>query len=145
MRESNVWKRMLLAAGQIQCAAVRIFRNNTAMGWSGKSVRITPDNRHMVALNPGDVVVRSANPLHAGLIRGSADGIGWSTVEITPDMVGRRIAVFTSTEAKRSNGGRVSEDQQKWHANVQSAGGISVIVRDPDDLRYAVESFISQG
>lgn len=144
MRESNVWKRMLLAAGQIQCAAVRIFRNNTAMGWSGKSVRITPDNRHMIALNPGDVVVRSAQPLHAGLMKGSGDGIGWSTITITPDMVGRQMAVFTSAETKSSTG-RVRPEQQTWHDNVKQAGGISAIVRDPNDLRYAVESFVSQG
>lgn len=144
MRESNVWKRMLLAAGQIQCAAVRIFRNNTAMGWSGKSVRITPDNRHMIALNPGDVVVRSAQPLHAGLMKGSGDGIGWSTITITPGMVGRQMAVFTSAETKSSTG-RVRPEQQTWHDNVKQAGGISAIVRDPNDLRYAVESFVSQG
>lgn len=135
---------MLLAAGQIQCAAVRIFRNNTAMGWSGKSVRITPDNRHMIALNPGDVVVRSAQPLHAGLMKGSGDGIGWSTITITPDMVGRQMAVFTSAETKSSTG-RVRPEQQTWHDNVKQAGGISAIVRDPNDLRYAVESFVSQG
>lgn len=113
------------------------------MGWSGKAVRITPDNIYMVGLRPGDVVVRDAKPLHAGLMKGSGDGIGWSTVTVTPDMVGRQIAVFTSAETKSSTG-RVRPEQQTWHNNVSNAGGISAIVRDPDDLRYAVEEFIGR-
>ena len=145
MKESNVWKRMLLSASQITEATVRIFRNNTAMSWAGKSVKVTPANFRTLLLTPGDVVVRQARPLHAGLMKGSGDGIGWSTVTITPDMVGRKVAVFTSAEAKSSSGGRVSKDQQTWHENVQKAGGISVIVREPDDLRYAVMEFIGKG
>lgn len=144
MKESNVWKKMLLAAGTIKAATVRIMRNNVGSGWVGKSVRVTPANAATLRLSPGDVVVRSARPLHAGLMKGSGDGIGWSTVEITPDMVGRQVAVFTSAETKSSTG-RVRPEQQTWHDNVKQAGGISAIVRDPNDLRYAVESFVSQG
>lgn len=145
MKESTAWKNMLLAAGAIKSATVRIMRNNVGQGWIGKSVRVDASNRLTLKLNPGDVVVRSARPLHAGLMKGSGDGIGWSTITVTPDMVGRQIAVFTSAEAKASKGGRVSKDQQTWHENVQKAGGISAIVRQPDDLRYAVEEFVSQG
>lgn len=145
MKESTVWKNMLLAAGRIKSATVRIFRNNVGMGWIGKSVRVDASNRLTLKLNEGDVVIRSARPLHAGLMKGSGDGIGWSTITVTPDMVGRQIAVFTSAEAKASKGGRVSEYQKRWHENVQAAGGISAIVREPDDLRYAVEKFTSEG
>lgn len=144
MRESKVWKEMLLAAGKIAGATVRIFRNNTAMGWSGKSVRVTPANMMTVRLHPGDMVVRDARPLHAGLFKGSGDGIGWSTITITPDMVGRQVAVFTNAETK-SSAGRVRPEQATWHENVQNAGGISAIVRHPDDLRYAVEEFQGRG
>lgn len=144
MKESAVWKNMLLAAGRIRSATVRIFRNNTAQGWAGKSVRVTPGSAGTIRLNPGDVVVRAARPLRAGLMEGSGDGIGWSTMTVTPEMVGRQIAVFTSAEAKSSTG-RVSKEQRTWHHNVQAAGGISAIVRDPDDLKAAVDEFVKRG
>lgn len=144
MKESNVWKRMLLSASQITAATVRIFRNNVGQAWAGKAIKITPSNISTIQLQPGDVLVRHARPLNAGLMKGSGDGIGWSTVTVTPDMVGRQIAVFTSAETK-SSAGRVRPEQQTWHENVSQAGGISAIVRDPDDLRYAVEEFIGRG
>lgn len=145
MKESNVWKRMLLSASQITGATVRIFRNNVGQAWAGNAIKVSHANRSTLRIELGDVVIRNARPLHAGLMKGSGDGIGWSTVTITPDMVGRKVAVFTSAEAKSSSGGRVSKDQQTWHENVQKAGGISVIVREPDDLRHAVMKFIGKG
>jgi len=145
MKESNVWKRMLLSASSITETTVRIFRNNVGTAWAGSAIKVSQGNRSTLRLEVGDVVVRHARPLHAGLMKGSGDGIGWSTVTITPEMVDRKVAVFTSAEAKASSGGRVSKDQQTWHENVQKAGGISVIVREPEDLRYAVMEFVGNG
>lgn len=144
MKESRVWQEMLLRAARIPSAVVRVMRNNVGTGWAGKPViKITPQNRHNVWLNPGDVVVRNARPLHAGLAVGSGDGIGWSSVEITPDMVGRTVAVFTSAETKKTTGGRVSADQKQWFNQVKLAGGIAVIVRDPEDLERAVIEYLT--
>jgi hypothetical protein len=67
-----------------------------------------------------------------GLARGSADLIGWRTVTITPDMVGQRIAVFTSIEVKTPTG-RVRSEQQAWLACVQESGGIAGVARSVDD------------
>lgn len=67
-----------------------------------------------------------------GLARGSADLIGWRTVTITPDMVGRRLAVFTSIEVKTPTG-RVRPDQTAWLGAVQAAGGIAGIARSVPD------------
>lgn len=70
-----------------------------------------------------------------GLARGSADLIGWRTVTITPDMVGQRLAVFTSVEVKTPHG-RIAPGQQHWLRAVQGAGGIAGIARSvPDALR----------
>jgi len=144
MKESRVWQEMLLKAARIPSAVVRIMRNNVGTGWAGNRViKITPNNRHDVWLNPGDVVVRNARPLRAGLAVGSGDGIGWSSVTITPEMVGRTVAVFTSAETKKTTGGRVSTDQKQWFEQVRLAGGIAVIVRDPDDLERAVNEYLT--
>lgn len=71
-----------------------------------------------------------------GLARGSADLIGWRTVVVTPEMVGQRIAVFTSLEIKTPSG-RVAPAQQHWLQAVRTAGGIAGIarsVRDSEDI-----------
>ena len=74
-----------------------------------------------------------------GLARGSADLIGWRTVTITPDMVGSRLAVFTSIEVKTPTG-RVRPDQAAWMGAVQAAGGIAGIARSvPDALQLVAD------
>jgi hypothetical protein len=70
-----------------------------------------------------------------GLAKGSADLIGWRTLVVTPEMVGQRIAVFTSLEIKTPSG-RLSPAQTHWLHAVRSAGGIAGVVRSvPDALR----------
>ena len=38
-----------------------------------------------------------------GLYKGSSDLIGWKSIEITPEMIGQRFAVFVSVEVKKSD------------------------------------------
>ena len=74
-----------------------------------------------------------------GLARGSADLIGWRTITVTADMVGQRVAVFTSIEVKTPTG-RVRPDQTAWLSAVQSAGGIAGIARSvPDALQLVAD------
>jgi hypothetical protein len=74
-----------------------------------------------------------------GLARGSADLIGWRTITVTADMVGQRLAVFTSIEVKTPTG-RVRPDQAAWLGAVQAAGGIAGIARSvPDALQLVAD------
>jgi hypothetical protein len=73
-----------------------------------------------------------------GLARGSADLIGWRTVTVTPEMVGQRIAVFTSLEIKTPSG-RLSPAQTHWLHAVRSAGGIAGVVRTVADAVVIVQ------
>lgn len=74
-----------------------------------------------------------------GLARGSADLIGWRTITVTADMVGHRLAVFTSIEVKTPTG-RVRPDQTAWLGAVQAAGGIAGIARSvPDALQLVAD------
>lgn len=75
---------------------------------------------------------RTGRPVQFGLARGSADLIGWRTVTVTPEMVGQRIAVFTSIEVKTS-AGRITPAQRNWLAAVRDAGGIAGVVRSVAD------------
>ena len=75
---------------------------------------------------------RTGRPVQFGLARGSADLIGWRTITITPDMVGRQLAVFTSIEVKTPTG-RIRPMQHAWLSTVQGAGGIAGIARSIQD------------
>ena len=72
-----------------------------------------------------------------GLARGSADLIGWRSIVVTPDMVGRRIAVFTSIEVKTPTG-RVRPEQQAWLGVVRGAGGVGGVARSVTDALQIV-------
>ena len=77
-----------------------------------------------------------------GLARGSADLIGWRTVMVTPDMIGQRLAVFTSIEVKIPTG-RIRPEQQAWLGAVHGAGGIAGVARSvPDALRITESALV---
>ena len=73
-----------------------------------------------------------------GLARGSADLIGWRTLVVTPEMVGQRIAVFTSLEIKTATG-RLSPAQTHWLHAVRTAGGIAGVARTVADAVVIVQ------
>lgn len=116
MAERDIQARIMMA---ISKAGGRAFRNNSGVGWAGKSQRIKKPTK--VMLMPGDVVVRQARPLRAGLGTGSPDLIGW-----TPD------GVFLGIEVKTSKG-RATEAQQNWHALINSFGGRSGTCRSEEE------------
>ncbi len=68
-----------------------------------------------------------------GLRKGSADLIGWETIEITADMVGQKIARFLSVELKTEKG-KMSEHQELWFRMVSDAGGKAIVARSPNDI-----------
>lgn len=58
----------------------------------------------------------------------SGDLIGWRSVVITPEMVGQRVAIFTSVECKKAEwkpgeDPKREEAQARWAALVIAAGG----------------------
>ena len=78
--------------------------------------------------NTGTLRDINGRPVTFGLCKGSADLIGWTVRTITAEMVGQKIAVFTSIEVK-STSGRVKPEQQQWLNAVAAAGGIAGIAR----------------
>lgn len=110
---------------------MRIFRQNTAQGWAGQARRI--NERTWVYVTPGDVVVRNAWPLHAGLCTGSSDLIGWHIREVTPDLIGQRVAVFAAIEAKAAST-RLTAAQRRFLDAVDRAGGVAGVARSAEDV-----------
>lgn len=139
MRESPTQRNIWIASAAL--AGVILFRVNTGRAWVGAGPgRRQPD---------GTVVIPGGRPiaLGFGLINGEpavgvGDLIGWRSVLITPDMVGCRVAVFTSLEAKRADGkGRVSDDQRRWRDVVLAAGGIAGIASSEGEAVGILQSW----
>ena len=75
---------------------------------------------------------KTGRPIRYGLGVGSSDLVGWTPTLVTPDMVGRTLAVFTACEVKAPNG-RPTEHQLNFIAQVLRAGGFAGIARSPQD------------
>ncbi|ECB1886212.1 hypothetical protein EVG80_15315 [Salmonella enterica subsp. enterica serovar Mississippi] len=124
-RESVVQKKIWARLGFMST----LFRVNTGRAWLSN---LGPRGCYKQA--DGSVIVDAARSIALGFsnpagepINGTADLNGWTTVEITPEMVGRKVAIFTSVETKRTEGGRVSAEQKNWHDQITRAGGIAII------------------
>jgi hypothetical protein len=124
--EIALMKELQIAASQI---GARLFRQNVGLGWVGRVERV-PAAR-AVQVRPGDVVIRDARPFKSG-IAGMSDLGGWVPVTITPEMVGQTVAVYAQVEVK--DGARVTEEQKRWVAAVQKAGGLAGVARNMSDL-----------
>lgn len=100
----------------------RLFRMNTGQAWVGNVMR----NRD------GSITIKNPRPFRAG-VTGMHDLIGWTPVEVTQEMVGTQLAVFTSIETK-STKGCATVGQANFLAAVTNAGGKSGIARKESDL-----------
>ena len=116
--EQTIQQRIRLTCSS---GATRLFRNNT-----------------------GVLRDQHGRPVQFGLAKGSADLIGWTTRTITPDMVGQRIAVFTSIEVKAATG-RLRPEQQQWLEAVQAAGGIAGVARSVSEAEALLRDATANG
>lgn len=98
--ETNISKRIQIATSIL---GARLFRNN-------RGLFLTLDGLRKV---------------RAGLeTDGASDLIGFTPVEITADMVGKTIAVFTTIEVKRP-GGSKTKSQKDFVNFVNKQGGLA--------------------
>ena len=116
MNESQIQAEILRELGSRP--DVRLFRNSCGFAWSSNAVSRIGDR----------VTLANARPIRYGLTPGSADLIGWQSVTVAPDMVGRNLAVFTSIEVKAAHG-RLTPEQDNWRRVVSSAGGAAGVAR----------------
>ena len=102
MSEHEIQQRIRLACGR---GPVRLWRNNS-----------------------GALVDQQGRLVRFGLCKGSSDLIGLRTLEITPDLVGQRLAQFVALEIKTARG-VVSPEQRAFLALVEQLGGLAAICR----------------
>lgn len=79
----------------------------------------------------------------------SGDCIGWIEVEVTPEMVGKRVAVFSSVEVKKEGykpSGKRQLDHHKaqsnWADMVSDSGGFAGIFDSVDKLSSAYDEWL---
>lgn len=125
MNENPIQKKIMLALGSRP--DVRIFRNNVGNGFFGKVFE--ESGRCLTLIDYRRV--------QFGLEVGSSDLIGFKSITITPDMVGKRVAVFLSPEVKKP-GQTGKSHQQAWRDMVNSFGGISGIVKSVEEAQELV-------
>lgn len=117
-------RRILIACSD---AGARLFRNQAGVAYQGDATRFAIPTK--MTVYPGDVLIRAARTLTSGLCVGASDCIGWNSITITSEMVGRRVAVFAAVECK-SQSGRLTPEQARFLAAVKNAGGIAIEARD---------------
>jgi hypothetical protein len=83
---------------------------------------------------------KGARWIQYGLGKGSSDLIGWTTVEITEEMIGQKIAVFTAVELKTEKD-RASPEQINFVEQVHKAGGLAGIVYNEEEYKKIFENF----
>ena len=116
-QETNIFNEIRIA---VSAMGARLFRNHTGM---------VKDERGRVH--------------RFGLCKGSSDGIGWVSVVITPEMVGKQLAVFTAIEAKTPTG-RASKEQKNFIEQVSNAGGIAGIARSGIDSTKLIDDYLKK-
>lgn len=135
LTEMGILKLCMIRLSQI---GVRVWRNNTGTGWAGKTQRVAKQTS--VMMYPGDVLIRQARPLNAGLCVGSSDLVGLIPTVVTAEMIGTTVGIFFAPEVKTDTG-TTSLDQDRFHTIVNRLGGIAGIVRSPDDAEALVRSY----
>lgn len=114
--ERTLLRSLLLASSRI---GARLFRNQIG--------------RYRLARPSCVECQRFGRIVSSGLCVGSSDLIGWMPVAITPEMVGRTLAVFVAVEAKTETG-RTSAEQRAFLAAVARAGGKALVAREVNDV-----------
>jgi hypothetical protein len=94
----------------------RLFKINAGMGWTGKIIKKTTKI----------IILENPFPLHAAP-EGWPDLCGWEEVEITPDMVGQKIARFVGEEIKVT--GSLSKKQKSFGKLITAMGGVFRVIR----------------
>lgn len=114
-KETATMHSIMLAIGN---GVIRVFRNNVGQG------RLVHGGYVKFGLHPG-----------------AGDLLGWKSVEITADMVGKRAAIFVSIEVKEPGAYTDPERkkaQENWAREINNAGGIAGIARSVDDALQIV-------
>jgi hypothetical protein len=113
VKESEIQTDIRIELGTLE--DVRLFRNNCGVLIDARGERVA-----------------------YGLCKGSADLIGFRTIQVTPEMVGTLLAVFAAIEVK-APGKRASYAQARFLSMVNDAGGLAGVATSVDEAKEILE------
>ncbi len=126
MSEAFYMRRMLLSLSEL---GGRFFRNQVGKYFVVRSSRCCHCAKEL-----------DGRWISDGLCVGSSDLIGWKSITVSPDMVGRRLAIFAAIETKDGDE-KATPEQTTFLLAVLKAGGISILSRpsstDQDLLKFS--------
>ena len=103
------------------------YRLDSGQGYvGGQEFTAKKDGTFFVKKN--DCIIKNPQRLKYG-ITGAGDRLGWTEAEITPDMIGKKIGIFTSIEDKSSTD-RIGLEQIIFLLNVRLGGGIAEVYKE---------------
>jgi len=82
--------------------------------------------------NTGAIKDETGRLVRFGLCKGSSDIIGITPVTITPDMIGKRVGIFTAIEVKTPKG-KATDEQINFIQRVRDLGGFAGVARSVED------------
>ncbi|MGB4498522.1 MAG: VRR-NUC domain-containing protein [Methylococcaceae bacterium] len=95
---------------------------------------ISHGNVRVFRNNVGALKTETGQLVRFGLEKSSSDLIGFRSIKITPDMVGKTIAQFVSIEIKTEKG-KPTDGQKRWLDMILKFGGIAGIARSIDEAK----------
>ena len=102
----------------------QLKQNQIRLGCSKGDTRLFRNNN-------GALMDQNGRLVKFGLAPGSSDLIGWKTVKISSQDVGKEIAQFVAIEVKDK--GKATDQQTKFINAVRGAGGIAGIAKSISD------------
>lgn len=129
MSENDPLRRIWLGLGRISI----LFRLNSGRGW------ISATGKKAIPMGDGSVLIPDARPITLGLadpagrsVKGPGDLTGYTSIQITPEMVGAYVAVYTNIECKLDADARKRPEQREFICQVKEAGGIAGFAHTPE-------------
>ena len=107
--------------------------NAIQLSLRGEPVRLLRNNVGGLKDRTGRFVAYGLGSHGGKVLRGPSDLIGWRTITITPDMVGRQVAVFAAVEVK--DRAKATPEQEQFIAQVQAAGGLAGVAHSVEEAR----------
>lgn len=116
---------------------MRLLRNNSGA--------LTDNEGRLVRFGLGNVSKRVNQRIKSG------DLVGWTTITITPEMVGKQVAVFTNVEVKpvgfkikaQYKEGTREHAQEAFNQLVRNHGGFAGFATSKEDLNTFYNHFLA--
>jgi hypothetical protein len=131
-RETNVLRGWLMKWPHF----AKLVRQQVGGLWGGEAVKEWETIENGADGKPRKVkfvTLRDAARIHCG-VKGLPDYTGYRVKVITPDMVGKKVAIYTAVEGKNGDDGVVSPEQKATIHSIRKDGGIAFVVRSADTV-----------